>query len=212
MDLFENNLIDNTPVPLADGAVLLRGFVKQAQILADLAAILAVSPLRNMITPGGFTMSVAMTNCGDLGWITDRKGYRYASLDPITNQPWQAMPPSFLALASAAAAQTGFANFAPDACLINQYKTGARMTLHQDKDEQDFSQPIVSVSLGCTAIFQFGGLKRSDKPTKVTLNHGDVIVWGGASRLNYHGILPLKANNHEAFGTYRYNLTFRKAG
>ena len=212
MDLFENNLIDNTPVPLADGAVLLRGFVKQAQILADLAAILAVSPLRNMITPGGFTMSVAMTNCGDLGWITDRKGYRYASLDPITNQPWQAMPPSFLALASAAAAQAGFANFAPDACLINQYKTGARMTLHQDKDEQDFSQPIVSVSLGVPAIFQFGGLKRSDKPTKVTLNHGDVIVWGGASRLNYHGILPLKANNHEAFGTYRYNLTFRKAG
>ena len=212
MDLFENNLIDNTPVPLADGAVLLRGFVKQGQILADLAAILAVSPLRNMITPGGFTMSVAMTNCGDLGWITDRKGYRYAALDPITNQPWQAMPPSFLALASAAAAQAGFANFAPDACLINQYKTGARMTLHQDKDEQDFSQPIVSVSLGVPAIFQFGGLKRSDKPTKVTLNHGDVIVWGGASRLNYHGILPLKANNHEAFGTYRYNLTFRKAG
>ena len=212
MDLFENNLIDNTPVPLADGAVLLRGFVKEAEIMADLAAILAASPLRNMITPGGFTMSVAMTNCGDLGWITDRKGYRYASLDPITNQPWQAMPPSFLALASAAAAQAGFANFAPDACLINQYKTGARMTLHQDKDEQDFSQPIVSVSLGCNAIFQFGGLKRSDKPIKVTLNHGDVIVWGGASRLNYHGILPLKANNHEAFGTYRYNLTFRKAG
>ena len=212
MDLFENNLIDNTPVPLADGAVLLRGFVKEAEIMADLAAILAASPLRNMITPGGFTMSVAMTNCGDLGWITDRKGYRYASLDPITNQPWQAMPPSFLALASAAAAQAGFANFAPDACLINQYKTGARMTLHQDKDEQDFSQPIVSVSLGVPAIFQFGGLKRSDKPTKVALNHGDVIVWGGASRLNYHGILPLKANNHEAFGTYRYNLTFRKAG
>ena len=211
MDLFENNLIDNTPVPLADGAVLLRGFVKQAQILADLAAILAVSPLRNMITPGGFTMSVAMTNCGDLGWITDRKGYRYASLDPITNQPWQAMPPSFLALASAAAAQAGFANFATDACLINQYKTGARMTLHQDKDEQDFKQPIVSVSLGCTATFQFGALARSDKPIKILLNHGDVLVFGGASRLCYHGILPLKSGMHALLGARRMNMTFRKA-
>ena len=212
MDLFKNDLLDSTPVPLADGAILLRGFLKEVQVLADLSTILAVSPLRNMITPGGFTMSVAMTNCGDLGWITDRKGYRYASLDPITNQPWQAMPQSFLALASAAAAQAGFANFVPDACLINQYKTGARMALHQDKDEQDFSQPIVSVSLGVPAVFQFGGLKRSDKPIKVTLNHGDVIVWGGKSRLNYHGILPLKANNHADFGAYRYNLTFRKAG
>ena len=212
MDLFENDLIGNMPVPLADGAILLRGFVKQAQVLADLSTILAVSPLRNMTTPGGFTMSVAMTNCGDLGWITDRKGYRYATLDPSTGLLWQPMPLSFLALASAAAAQAGFANFVPDACLINQYKVGARMALHQDKDEQDFSQPIVSVSLGCTATFLFGGLKRSDKPIKVMLNHADVIVWGGKSRLNYHGVMPLKANNHEAFGAYRFNLTFRKAG
>ena len=212
MDLFKNDLLDSTPVPLADGAILLRGFLQEVQVLADLSTILAVSPLRNMITPGGFTMSVAMTNCGDLGWITDRKGYRYASLDPLSNQPWQTIPLSFLALASAAAAQAGFANFVPDACLINQYKTGARMALHQDKDEQDFSQPIVSVSLGVPAVFQFGGLKRSDKPIKVTLNHADVIVWGGKSRLNYHGILPLKANNHADFGAYRYNLTFRKAG
>ena len=212
MDLFENDLLDNAPVQLADGAILLRNFVKEVQVLADLSTILAVSPLRNMTTPGGFTMSVAMTNCGDLGWISDRKGYRYATLDPSTGLPWQPMPTSFLQLTKTAAALAGFANFVSDACLINQYKTGARMALHQDKDEQDFSQPIVSVSLGVPAIFQFGGLKRSDKPIKVTLNHGDVIVWGGKSRLNYHGILPLKANNHEAFGTYRYNLTFRKAG
>ena len=219
MDLFENDLFDNTPVQLVDGAILLRGFVfaDETQILADLNTILAVSPLRNMTTPGGFSMSVAMTNCGALGWVSDKKGYRYSALDPTNNQPWQTMPASFLALAKQAADAAGFANFVPDACLINQYKTGARMALHQDKDEQDFSQPIVSVSLGVSATFLFGGIKRSDKPMKISLHHGDVVVWGGQSRLNYHGIMPLKATNiqtngHEAFGAYRYNLTFRKAG
>jgi DNA oxidative demethylase len=225
MDLLKNDLFDNTPVPIADGAVLLRGFIQknnaasqnEATLLSDLNLILSASPLRNMTTPGGFTMSVAMTNCGTLGWVSDRKGYRYSALDPSNNEPWHAMPASFLALAKQAADAAGFANFVPDACLINQYKTGARMALHQDKDEQDFSQPIVSVSLGVTATFLFGGLKRSDKPIKTLLNHGDVIVWGGQSRLNYHGILPLKVTNIQtngqaAFGAYRYNLTFRKAG
>ena len=157
-------------------------------------------------------MSVAMTNCGKLGWVSDKKGYRYDALDPSTGAPWQAMPMSFLQLAKNAAAEAGYANFVPDACLINQYEIGARMSLHQDKDEQDFSQPIVSVSLGCAATFLFGGLKRSDKPRKILLQHGDIVVWGGKSRLNYHGIMPLRTNNHEALGAYRFNLTFRKAG
>ena len=211
MDLFENMV--SQAVPIADGAILLKGFAlpNEAQLLADLNLVLSQSPLRHMVTPGGFTMSVAMTNCGDLGWVTDKKGYRYDALDPSTGAPWQAMPASFLQLANNAAAIAGYANFVPDACLINQYKVGARMSLHQDKDEHDFSQPIVSVSLGCAATFLFGGLKRSDKPLKILLNHGDIIVWGGKSRLNYHGVMPLRSSNHAAFGACRFNLTFRKA-
>ena len=217
MDLFDK--VPAQALKVAEGAILLPSYAlhNQAQLLADLAAILATSPLRQMATPGGFTMSVAMTNCGDLGWVSDKNGYRYTGLDPNTGVPWQPMPPSFLLLAEQAADAAGYARFLPDACLINQYKTGAKMSLHQDKDEQDFSQPIVSVSLGMPATFLFGGLKRSDKPSKILLQHGDVIVWGGKSRLNYHGIMPLKAaniqaNGHAAFGAYRYNLTFRKAG
>ena len=216
MDLFDN--MASQALHIADGAVLLRGFaLHNEQILADLNLVLSQSTLRHMVTPGGFTMSVAMTNCGDLGWVTDKKGYRYVALNPSTGAPWQAMPMSFLQLAKNAAAEAGYANFVPDACLINQYEIGARMSLHQDKDEQDFSQPIVSVSLGCAARFLFGGLKRSDKPSKILLQHGDVVVWGGKSRLNYHGIMPLQAtniqtNSHEAFGACRFNLTFRKAG
>ena len=211
MDLFENMV--SQALLIADGAILLKGFSlpNEAQLLADLNLVLSQSPLRHMVTPGGFTMSVAMTNCGDLGWVSDKKGYRYDALDPSTGAPWQAMPASFLQLANNAAAIAGYANFVPDACLINQYKVGARMSLHQDKDEQDFSQPIVSVSLGIAAVFQFGGLKRSDKPLKILLNHGDIIVWGGETRLNYHGVMPLRSNNHAAFGAYRFNLTFRKA-
>ena len=214
MDLFENDLLVN----ISDGAFLLRGFALQGEVqtLTDLRHILKHSALRHMVTPGGFTMSVAMTNCGDLGWVSDRKGYRYSALNPVTAEPWQAMPASFLTLASAAAHAAGYANFVPDACLINQYKSAAKMSLHQDKDEKDFSQPIVSVSLGAPATFLFGGTKRSDKPTKILLQHGDVIVWGGKSRLNYHGIMPLKAdvtqtNGIAAFGPCRFNLTFRKA-
>ena len=228
MDLFENDLF-GSPVgqqlQIADGAILLRHFIQQnksallneATLMADLSAILEISTLCNMTTPGGFTMSVAMTNCGELGWVSDRKGYRYATLDPGTGLPWPPMPASFLALAQIAAAQAGYADFVPDACLINQYQPDARMSLHQDKDEQDFSQPIVSVSLGLPATFLFGGAKRADKPTKILLQHGDVVVWGGKSRLNYHGVMPLKATNtqsrgHTNFGACRFNLTFRKAG
>ena len=204
MDLFENTHVQI--LHIAEGATLLRKYAltNEVHLLNDLKYIIAKSPLRHMVTLGGFTMSVAMTNCGDLGWVSDKKGYRYdaldPSLDPSIGAPWQAMPESFLQLANNAAAEAGYANFVPDACLINQYVIGARMSLHQDKDEQDFSQPIVSVSFGVPATFLFGGLKRSDKPSKILLQHGDVVVWGGKSRLNYHGIMPLQANTHEAFG------------
>ncbi len=211
MDLFEKT--DEQTLHIAEGAMLLRRFAltNEVHLLNDLRSIIAKSPLRHMVIAGGFTMSVAMTNCGKLGWVSDKKGYRYDALNPSTGEPWQAMPMSFMQLATQAAAVAGFANFVPDACLINQYQPAARMSLHQDKDEQDFTQPIVSVSLGCAATFLFGGLKRSDKPTKILLQHGDVVIWGGKSRLNYHGIMPLQANIHEAFGAFRFNLTFRKA-
>ena len=210
MDLF-NDISE--PVPISEGATLLKGFVLQneAALLDDLKSVMAQSTLRHMVTPGGYTMSVAMTNCGDLGWISDKKGYRYSALDPNTGNIWPKMPNSFLVLATQAADVAGYAHFVPDACLINQYQVAARMSLHQDKDEQDFSQPIVSVSLGAPATFLFGGLKRSDKPMKIMLQHGDVIVWGGASRLKFHGIMPLKPNNQGVLGEYRLNLTFRKA-
>jgi alkylated DNA repair protein (DNA oxidative demethylase) len=225
MDLFENDLFSSTaglPVHIADGAMLLREFVQlnalpnETALLADLNYLLENSPLRNMTTSGGFIMSVAMTNCGALGWVSDKKGYRYTALDPITGLPWPPMPASFQALARTAAAEAGYVDFVPDACLINRYLPAARMSLHQDKDEQDFNQPIVSVSLGMPATFLFGGAKRSDKPIKILLQHGDVVVWGGKSRLNYHGVLPLQAiniqtNGHAAFRACRFNLTFRKA-
>jgi alkylated DNA repair protein (DNA oxidative demethylase) len=210
MDLFTE--IQAAKFEFAENAFLLKGFANDVQILADLQAIISAAPLRHMMTPMGFAMSAAMTNCGQLGWVSDKNGYRYDALNPNTGVPWQPMPASFLQLATSAAAECGFANFVPDACLINQYKVGASMGLHQDKNELDFTQPIVSVSLGIPAVFQFGGLKRNDKTLKIPLTHGDVVVWGGDSRLKFHGIMPLRANNHEVLGAYRYNLTFRKAG
>lgn len=156
-------------------------------------------------------MSVGMTNCGSLGWVTDRRGYRYEAEDPLSGQPWPAMPPVFRELAEQAAHQAGYPEFRPDACLINRYEPKAKMSLHQDKDEADFAQPIVSVSLGLPATFQFGGMHRSDPVAKIQLNHGDVVVWGGVDRLRYHGILPLKSGEHPRLGAVRVNLTFRRA-
>jgi alkylated DNA repair protein (DNA oxidative demethylase) len=198
---------------LGPGARLLRGFAASegAAILSALREIETCAPFRHMVTPGGFRMSVAMTNCGPLGWVTDRKGYRYDALDPESRLPWPAMPPLFSALASKAASAAGFLEFEPDACLINRYEPSAKMSLHQDKDELDFGQPIVSVSLGVPAVFLFGGLKRSDKAKRVQLFYGDVVVWGGPARLRYHGVLALKAARHPLTGAYRINLTFRKA-
>jgi alkylated DNA repair protein (DNA oxidative demethylase) len=165
-----------------------------------------------MVTPGGFRMSVAMTNCGSLGWVSDRAGYRYDAIDPGSGVPWPPMPEPFRRLATGAAAQAGFDEFLPDACLINRYAVGTKLSLHQDKDERDFAQPIVSASLGIPAVFLFGGLKRAEKTLRIHLTHGDVVVWGGPARLRYHGVLPLKEGSHPLVGEYRINLTVRKAG
>ena len=198
---------------MADGAVLLRGFARpfESSLIADLRDILTQAPFRHMVTPGGHRMSVAMSNCGSVGWVTDRSGYRYDGIDPVSQQPWPAMPSSFQDLAGQAAEQAGFPGFSPDACLINRYEPGARMSLHQDKDEEDFGAPIVSVSLGLSAIFLFGGLKRGDKPGRYRLEHGDVVVWGGPARLAFHGVAPLADGEHGLVGRQRINLTFRKA-
>jgi len=166
---------------------------------------------RQMQTPGGHTMSVAMTCCGDWGWVTDAGGYRYQQTDPLSGEPWPLMPAVFRSLAAKAASAGGYSGFEPDACLVNRYAPGAKMGLHQDKDEDDFDQPIVSVSLGTPAMFQFGGARRSDRPQRVPLEHGDVVVWGGPARLRYHGVLTLKQALHSLTGACRYNLTFRRA-
>jgi DNA oxidative demethylase len=198
---------------MAEAAMLLRGFARpfEHDLIGDLRDIVERAPFRHMVTPGGHQMSVAMTNCGGIGWVTDRSGYRYDANDPDTGKPWPAMPTSFRELARQAADCAGFAGFSPDACLINRYQPGARMSLHQDKDEGDLAAPIVSVSLGLPAIFLFGGLKRSDKPRRFLLEHGDVAVWGGPARLTYHGIAPLADGEHALMGRQRINLTFRKA-
>ena len=198
---------------IVPGALLLRGFARDdaAALLAAIERIAAVAPFRNMETPGGFRMSVAMTNCGAAGWITDRRGYRYAAIDPATGAPWPAMPELFAALAARAAAAAGFADFAPDACLVNRYAPGARMSLHQDKNERDFAQPIVSLSLGLAATFLFGGMKRSERPKRLRLAGGDVVVWGGPARMAFHGIDPLAEGEDPLAGRYRFNLTLRKA-
>jgi alkylated DNA repair protein (DNA oxidative demethylase) len=198
---------------LAPGATLLRGFARKRDValLAAIEEIAAHAPFRHMMTPGGFEMSVAMTNCGAAGWVTDRSGYRYQAHDPQGGAPWPAMPPGFLALADEAATAAGFADFVPDACLINRYEPGTKLSLHQDKDEADYAHPIVSVSLGLPATFQFGGPKRADPVRKFTLDHGDVVIWGGPSRLFHHGILTLKSGEHPLTGRRRFNLTLRRA-
>jgi alkylated DNA repair protein (DNA oxidative demethylase) len=200
-------------IALGPGATALCGFALPvaAELIETIDSIAARAPFRHMITPGGFRMSAAMTNCGEAGWITDRRGYRYGSSDPETSELWPEMPAIFLDLAARAAASAGYKRFRPDACLMNQYAPGSRLTLHQDKNEQDFRQPIVSVSLGLPAIFLFGGLNRSDRPQRIKLEHGDVAVWGGLSRLFFHGIDTLTDGEHPATGSLRYNLTFRRA-
>ena len=214
MSLFEGpSNVELSEEPLGPGATILRNFAvtEETEIMSGFNDVVSRAPLRHMITPGGFRMSVAMTNCGALGWVTDRTGYRYDPMDPASGLQWPPMPESFLRLATNAAAKAGFKEFVPDSCLINRYDSGARLTLHQDKNERDFGQPIVSVSLGLSATFLFGGLNRADTALRVKLTHGDIAVWGGPSRLRYHGVLPLTQGHHPLVGGHRINLTFRKA-
>ena len=204
------------PAPLVPGSsasVLLRAFALPylPELLPALDAIVQAAPPRHMATSGGLRMSVAMSNCGTLGWVTDGRGYRYARRDPASGLAWPPMPPVFLRLAREAALAAGYAGFTPDACLVNRYAPGARMALHQDRDECDFTAPIVSVSLGLPATFLFGGAERADKAARIALLHGDVVVWGGADRLRFHGVAPLKDGEHAQLGAQRINLTFRKA-
>jgi alkylated DNA repair protein (DNA oxidative demethylase) len=206
VELFD--LPETTP----EGLCLLRGYAREAapDLLDVIAAVAEAAPFRRMTTPGGQVMSAAMTSFGALGWVTDRKGYRYTARDPLSGQIWPAMPERLRDLAVAAAHEAGF-GFAPDSCLINRYEVGARMGLHQDADEPDETAPIVSVSLGLPVTFLWGGLRRTDKVARLELRHGDVAVWGGTMRRAYHGVAPLKAGRHELTGALRYNLTFRKA-
>ena len=211
---------DNEPVQQAraeqigEQSWVLRGFAlpRVDQLLTELEAILVAAPLRHMITPGGFSMSVGTSSCGNLGWITDRSGYRYSSVDPLSGLPWPTMPTVFADLAHEAAERAGFSAFQADSCLINQYVPGAKMSLHQDKDEKAYAAPIVSLSLGLPAMFLFGGFERSDKSQRIPLLHGDMVVWGGVDRLRFHGVLPIKPGHHPRLGERRINLTFRVAG
>ena len=213
MDLFDDlpPQADATPMSIAPGALLLHGFARDEAValLQAVEAVLQQAPLRHLQTPGGYTMSVAMSNCGSLGWVSSASGYRYTTCDPVSDRPWPAMPACLLDLAQRAAAQAGYPQFAPDACLINQYVPGAKLSLHQDKDELDFRAPIVSVSLGLPAVFLFGTSSRKDRPQRHRLVHGDVVVWGGPSRLAYHGVNALADGTHALLGPRRLNLTFR---
>ena len=210
MDLFAQEPRD---IALDDGAVLLGGFALsiEHELIVALQGVARDATMRHMVTPGGLPMSVAMTNCGAVGWVSDSKGYRYDKTDPDSGRCWPAMPQVFVDLARRAAHTAGFPNFNPDACLINRYEPGARLSLHQDKNERDFRSPIVSVSLGLAAVFLWGGNKRSDRPHRVPLAHGDVVVWGGPARMTFHGVLPLAEGTHPLTGCNRYNLTFRHA-
>ncbi|MBV2209850.1 MAG: DNA oxidative demethylase AlkB [Thermomonas sp.] len=210
-DLFAGPLAGQRTA-LGPQACVLHGFALPyvTQLLQGINDVTAHAPFRNLTTPGGHVMQVAMTNCGPLGWVSDRRGYRYAALDPQTQVPWPAFPNGFLALAEAAAAAAGLPQHRPDACLINRYLPGTRLSLHQDRDEDDAQAPIVSVSLGLPATFLWGGMARADKTLRVPVAHGDVVVWGGADRMRFHGVLPVPPGRHPIVGEQRLNLTFRK--
>lgn len=215
LDLFESvTTTEPGCEALGPSAFVLRGFALPyvEELLPALEAVLQAAPFRHMVTPGGFRMSVGLSNCGALGWTSDRRGYRYTETDLDSGRPWPAMPAVFMRLAQAAATAAGFADFTPDACLINRYEPGAKMSLHQDRNEHDLEAPVVSISLGVAATFLFGGDRRSDKAQRVPLFHGDAVVWGGSDRLRYHGVLPVKFAHHRLMGDCRINMTFRKAG
>ena len=215
LDMFANLEPEQHPrrEQMGKQSYVLRGFALPwlDRLLPELEAVLKAAPFRQMVTPGGFTMSAAMSSCGTWGWTTDRSGYRYTRQDPLSGEPWPDMPEVFFQLAQAAAREAGFEAFVLDSCLINRYVPGAKMSLHQDKNETSYDAPIVSVSLGLPAMFLFGGFERSDKCQRVPLLHGDIVVWGGVDRLRYHGVLPIKEGQHPRLGEQRINFTFRTA-
>lgn len=204
---------EGTRIELAEDAYLLPGLAlaDAPELHRALLSIAAQSNFRHLVTPGGHRMSVAMTNCGSVGWTTTERGYVYAPKDPATGRAWPPIPPLFETLGQRATQLAGFAPLRANACVVNRYEPGTRLTLHQDKDEQDLTQPIVSVSLGLPAVFLLGGFERSAPTLRRRLEHGDVVVWGGASRLRFHGVLPIEPGSHPVCGPYRYNLTFRAA-
>jgi alkylated DNA repair protein (DNA oxidative demethylase) len=213
-DLVTQSLLPRAALErIAEDALLLPGAALDAApaLLAALKPVIAAAPWRHMLTPGGARMSVAMSNCGQLGWVSDRRGYRYDALDPDTGSPWPPMPAVLRSVAERCAAMAGFAGFKPDACLVNRYAPGTRLSLHQDRNERDLLAPVVSVSLGLPARFLFGGLRRADAVQRLALVHGDVVVWGGRQRLAFHGVAPLADGEHALTGRCRINLTFRKA-
>jgi alkylated DNA repair protein (DNA oxidative demethylase) len=210
--LFDNENKRQTREALEDGAVLLRSFAcaDGPALLEAVERVAQSAPFRHLVTRGGYSMSVAMTNCGRVGWVSDKTGYRYDPIDPSTGLAWPAMPAVFRNLAERAAVEAGFPNYDPDDCLINRYVVGSKLGLHQDRDEKDAWAPIVSVSLGVDAVFLWGGKRRSDRVRRLHLEHGDVAVWGGPARFVYHGVAPLREGEHPLTGTVRINLTFRK--
>ncbi len=208
-DLFAN---DSGLEILGEGITLWRSAIDVARYVSDIEDLARRAPFRNMQVPRGRTMSVAITNCGKLGWISDTRGYRYSAIDPTRSAPWPAMPEHWLRDAAQAAQRGGFAGFSPDACLVNCYEVGARMGAHQDRDELDFSQPVVSISLGLSAAFAFHGETRSGTRRRIELHSGDVLIWGGPARLHFHSVAPVKAGLHPLCGARRFNLTFRRAG
>jgi DNA oxidative demethylase len=216
VDLFDDLplLAEDLHTVIAPGAVLMRAFGRadDVDILQAVESVIAQAPLRHLQTPGGYTMSIQTTRCGSMGWVSEPGGYRYAPSNPSTRAPWPAMPQCLLDFAVRAATEAGYPDFVPDSCMVNQYLPGNKLGLHQDRDERDLRAPVVSLSLGLPAIFLFGGLQRTGKTQRYRLAHGDVVVWGGPSRLAFHGVLPVADGDHALVGRRRVNVTFRKVG
>jgi len=208
MNLFSQLVAEPTHEEIFPGAVLMRSLAlpQDNEFFTAAEAIIAARPLHHTTTPSGLPMGVMVTDCGDSRAFANR----WDTANPERMRLWPPMPPLLRDFAIRCAVRSGFPQFRPDACHINRYQAGTKLGLHQDRHECDWTQPIVSLSFGLECIFLLGGLQRTDKPRRILLEHGDVIVWGGPSRMRFHGVQPLKPGHHPLTGPYRYNLTFRK--